>query len=368
MIRYITIIILVGLLVSGVYISNNTEANTNTQVRTATYIIAASDSATHMKEHADYVCDGTEDNIEIQNAIYSLVINGIPYGGKVWFARGTYNIAETIEITPSCVLEGESLGWDYGVAKGVKFNYVGDADSVVIDASGVHWVGISGIRVSTEAEGCTGLLMGGDINNRTRESYIHDMGFYDLNTGIALGKANGRGSDDTSFDRIMFSNCNVGLDAGGYEATSDTFNQCKFSECGVGILIRDWSIFRINDSYFSANDIDIGVSVNSTNYVGGSEDEFILICDKCGFEMCNEAIFKNLTTETAYGWDVRIINTIHWGTNPYEVDAVYFDFTNFDCSNFKFEGGEFTTTDEVIISDGNQYEIDGYRLDKLIIQ
>ncbi len=41
-------------------------------VRTATYVVAASDAPAHVKQQADYVCDGTDDQIEIQAAIDAL--------------------------------------------------------------------------------------------------------------------------------------------------------------------------------------------------------------------------------------------------------------------------------------------------------
>ena len=40
--------------------------------RTATYVVAASDAPAHVKRRADYVCDGTDDQVEIQAAIDAL--------------------------------------------------------------------------------------------------------------------------------------------------------------------------------------------------------------------------------------------------------------------------------------------------------
>lgn len=49
--------------------------------------VAAADSLEKDKVSADYVCDGVNDQIEIQSAIDSLT-----NGGTVWLANGTYNI------------------------------------------------------------------------------------------------------------------------------------------------------------------------------------------------------------------------------------------------------------------------------------
>lgn len=64
--------------------------------RTATYVIAASDYTGPAQ--ADYVCDGTADNVEIQTAITALY-NGI--GGKIFLTAGTFNISQAI-VLPRC--------------------------------------------------------------------------------------------------------------------------------------------------------------------------------------------------------------------------------------------------------------------------
>jgi hypothetical protein len=90
--------------VSGdVTVSGDLEAKTG---RTATFIIAASDSSTTAKAQADYVCDGTADNVEIQAAI-----NALPSGGgKVQLLEGTYTISVTITLASSSELTGNGWG------------------------------------------------------------------------------------------------------------------------------------------------------------------------------------------------------------------------------------------------------------------
>ena len=64
------------------------------KARTATFVIAASDSGTKAKAAADYVCDGTGDQTEINNAISALPENG----GKLVLLEGTYNCSGSINI------------------------------------------------------------------------------------------------------------------------------------------------------------------------------------------------------------------------------------------------------------------------------
>lgn len=67
----------------------------------ATFIVAASDSL--HKERADYVCNGTDDQVEIQTAIDALPVGG----GKVILLEGTYNISS--DLTLDSKLEGMGL-------------------------------------------------------------------------------------------------------------------------------------------------------------------------------------------------------------------------------------------------------------------
>jgi hypothetical protein len=79
--------------------------------RTATYVIAANDAPANVKAQADYVCDGTADNVEIQAAIDALptYIAGDKRGGVVHLSVGNYYISTGIIMKQYCTLEGE--GW-----------------------------------------------------------------------------------------------------------------------------------------------------------------------------------------------------------------------------------------------------------------
>jgi len=65
--------------------------------RTATFVVAASDSLLTSKLQADYVCDGTADNVEIQAAIDALPAGG----GWVVLLEGTYTLAASLNIIVS---------------------------------------------------------------------------------------------------------------------------------------------------------------------------------------------------------------------------------------------------------------------------
>lgn len=73
-------------------------------IRSATLIVAASDSLNH--NMADYVCDGVADEVEINQALNALPVQG----GRVVLLEGQYVLANPIIIPDNdIVLEGE--GW-----------------------------------------------------------------------------------------------------------------------------------------------------------------------------------------------------------------------------------------------------------------
>ncbi len=71
-------------------------------VRTATYVVAASDAPAHVKRQADYVCDGTDDHVEIQAAIDALP----DAGGVVELSTGTFAQADVILVDSGVWLRG----------------------------------------------------------------------------------------------------------------------------------------------------------------------------------------------------------------------------------------------------------------------
>lgn len=71
--------------------------------RTATKVVAASNAPAITKFGADYVCTGTDDEVEINLAIAALPA----WGGKVFLTTGTFTISAQISIGKVVTLEGE---------------------------------------------------------------------------------------------------------------------------------------------------------------------------------------------------------------------------------------------------------------------
>ncbi len=85
---------------------------TNNSFLSATISVAASNAAPQSKERADYVCDGIDDNIEIQNAINAIAaLPGAP-GGTVFLTEGQFHTSTTIRLKNHIKFESNN-GWGY---------------------------------------------------------------------------------------------------------------------------------------------------------------------------------------------------------------------------------------------------------------
>jgi hypothetical protein len=77
-------------------------------------LVASSTASDSIKKQADYVCDGTDDQVEIQAAIDALFATTV--GGKVKLSAGPFYVSKqtgttyTIRLKPKVCLQGEGMG------------------------------------------------------------------------------------------------------------------------------------------------------------------------------------------------------------------------------------------------------------------
>ncbi len=160
-----------------------------------TLTVAASDASNASKGRADYQCDGTADEVEINAAIAALSSDG-----TVMLSEGTFSIAATITVTDKCSLRGQGP----------------DATTIQVAAA----TQINGITLASSAGDLViaNLTVDGNKDNQTDGSTdISQNGMY-----LAVG---------TSY-RVRVQNCKVvdnyynGIVCSGFE----------FTILGVGIF------------------------------------------------------------------------------------------------------------------------------------
>jgi hypothetical protein len=96
---------------------NGVILSTHPTGRESTITVAASDSSPQSRIQADYVCDGIDDQVEIQAAIDAVVANG---AGTVVLSGGTFNCAANI---------------DFADVSGMTGRFIFDSRAAVLKAS-----------------------------------------------------------------------------------------------------------------------------------------------------------------------------------------------------------------------------------------
>lgn len=185
---------------------------------TATRIVAASDSDNI--EQADYVCDGTADEVQINLAINDLV--GL--GGRVILLEGTYTIAASITLIDNISLEGQGKGTKLQTVNNIYVITAGNKSGLLI--KNLH---IVGPNLGGAAESGIHLF-------QCSESKIENCWIEDFNIiGISLF-----GTDDSKVLNNFVDNCGT---AGIYVASfmfvgyNNVVTGNHVKNCDKGILI-----------------------------------------------------------------------------------------------------------------------------------
>lgn len=207
-----------------------------------TYVVAANDATAAVKLVADYVCDGTNDNVEIQQAL-----DAVPSGGgKVILSEGTFTIGATVNITVlNTILEfaGGTIAWS-GVTSTTALLQVTVSKAAIINPK---------LTGSGSKGNGTGILMVGSATG------VHDVQIFNpqcsnLNTGIEFGIVGSSSSGDCSLYGGAIYNCVTGIKSTGFtnkawgsrvyscticvDCTNDRTSQ-KFE--GYGLTLSQWS-------------------------------------------------------------------------------------------------------------------------------
>ncbi len=159
-------------------------------------MVAASNAPTAVKNRADYVCDGTDDDVQI-NAALAL--------GSVQLTDGEYTIRAPLAITkPGVGLYGTGRGHDMGVnggrLGGTKIkghsNFAGEA-FILVDQVGSYIVGMAQVgNLMCHGAGVVATVDG--IKFKSFQGLIHDV-FVDSMTGNGIHIL-GNVSPDPSWD------------------------------------------------------------------------------------------------------------------------------------------------------------------------
>ena len=220
----------------------------------ATLIVAASDSKDTSR--ADYVCDGTDDQEEINQAISDLPASG----GRVVLLEGTYNLSGDININKSNVtLEGQGFGSNLNFSSGklkIAANKVIvrniQTNGTIVTNSGVIDVEI----LSCYITGSKGIWMYSESKSIITDCIIENCS----DIGILIEE-----STEALICSNLIKSCDKGIEIKGSENCITTNNY--ISNCTIGILLS-LGLFGVetNDVIVSNNAIfssTTGISVET---------------------------------------------------------------------------------------------------------
>ena len=142
-------------------------------VRTATRVVAASDASDRSKQQCDYLCNGTNDGVEIQIAADYISSVG---GGILLLTEGTYYIkmSDVITLPDNIVLKGYGIG-----ATKLKLSDGESTNGNIIANSGTSRIAVMDLTIDGNTSGTSGqvkgIYFGGVAHCTIRNVRVYDM-------------------------------------------------------------------------------------------------------------------------------------------------------------------------------------------------
>ena len=218
--------------------SNQSDDVAGSETTSSTVVVAASDSSIRGKAGADYVCDGTSDETEINNAVNNLS----SVGGKVLLLEGTYTIDGPINLKSNVDLEGQGKSTTIDLLTGFSNNI-----KMISITGNVQDINIKNLKISGEGKniGQDGIYLT-TATGEVKDINLKNVEVKDVYQGITYG-GNTVGGLVTN---IKTENCTAGI------ITTDDLivNSSKFQNCNVGVYISG------SNNLFSGNIIQYNSS------------------------------------------------------------------------------------------------------------
>jgi len=259
--------------------------------RIATYVVAASDAPAHAKAQADYVCDGTADNVEIQAAIDALPSGG----GKVVLSEGKFILTSKITAGAGVSIIGTNH---------CELDVTGLDDTVfeVTEASVTHWKAtelLANFTVTADAANTnTKLLKLENISHCTiRDIEANDLAYFAEVRGPCFM---------TTFDHVSPEDGVIGIQfvetADGKPNDSRVLNSEFHSFSTSAIHLGGGYHIKVLGNYFEANAVGVDVGSGAGNPYAAiiTGNSFSMGTDDIGIDVnATKAVISNNHFETS---------------------------------------------------------------------
>ena len=221
-------------------LGNVSETSESVRVRTAseatgaTLFVAAQDSSVRGRAGADFVCDGEDDQVEIQQAINEIPENG----GSVVLLEGEFVITDTINIGSNVTLKGQ------GKSTIIKGREAGSGNYEMISPSGEN-IEISDMRLNgnkSNLSTVTRCISSLNLENSLIRNIIAEDS---IERNISVG-----GEETKVLDCVSRNGGNIGIDA--YGNIGGEVRGCVIRD-NDGIGIRMGGKTDIDSNFISGN-------------------------------------------------------------------------------------------------------------------
>jgi len=238
--------------------------------KTATFVVAANDSLN--KSMADFVCDGVDDQIEINQAI-----NNLPTGGgRVVLLEGTYYISGSISISKSnVILEGQGNSTVIYLVNGANANCIvgssvsnikilnlkidGNKGNQTVNVNCIYLNNVSNITIEKCAitnSKFANIYLDYISNSVIQNCLISNAGtiglfVYSSNNSIVIGNI----VNNNNSPGIYVGFTNYGIVSGNI----------SYSNLNNGIIVEDCNYIEVSNN-ISRNNSTIGININNSSH------------------------------------------------------------------------------------------------------
>lgn len=321
--------------------------------RAATFVVAASDAPAKIKAAADYVCDGTADQVEINAALAALNADW----GMVLLTEGTFNVAASVTIQKhSTMLMGHGTGNRSSAAQGGRGTFIKAATGLttavilVQNATNDHPVYGVTIRDLNVDGNSVGIGVDGIVFKSNQGLLDHVHVHLCTGDGIQLEGYNGDELYDTVVRHCISShNSGAGLFLNTYAADSRVLDCTLYTNSGDGLKVKAGGCQAVGGQYYNN-------SGNGLRFDGGGS--FFMLSDVKIENSGEEGIYFNAATT---GMEYINIDGCTFRYNGKDQDATYPHIGgagNQQCSNVNISGCRFSGKPDLSPDNKATYGID----------
>lgn len=251
--------------------SNISSLQTRTAGQTFYLLVAASNAPAAVKAKADYVCDGTADNVEIQAAIDAAKAQG---GGVVQLSAGAFSLAATITIS------GNTNEDDADSITLVGAGQQATTLTMATNTNGIEltgWAVVNMEKLGIVVSGSGSCLHSTAVLTAGNEVSFWHSSFRDLrlNGFLGSGSTTGWGMDLAMPWRSTFENIEIEGTANGMrlsnQGTIQNAGDCTFTRMFIEIVGNNHTAIHISSPSNNMNQNDfnmVEIGANGTGCTG----------------------------------------------------------------------------------------------------